>query len=63
MIALNSKTHILQQDNGDVKMSSKGLSQNALSDPFASYEQTLSTGIPAGGSNTGLRVRNGSITT
>ena len=63
MIALNSKTYVLQQEKGGVKMSSKGLSHNALTDPFASYERTLSTGIPAGGSNTGFRVRNNAITT
>ena len=55
MIALCSKSYILQQANGKVKFSSKGMNKSALNDPFSMFKRVLDTKIAASAINRGIR--------
>ena len=63
MIAMNSKTYVLRKDNGDLKVSSKGLNHRALQNPLEDYHHVLSTRTTAGGYNTGFILRDNFIKT
>ena len=58
MVALSSKTYYCRDSQGQDKLSSKGLQKkaNAISLTYETYRRVLSTGLPGGGVNRGIRV-------
>ena len=62
MIALCSKTYILHEGDS-VKMSSKGINKNALSDPMNAFQTVLESKVAGSGCNRGFRSRQNTIFT
>ena len=60
MIALNSKTYLLQQEN-DFKMSCKGINKLSVENPLKIFHNCLFDKQTAGGSNRGFRARENTI--
>ena len=62
MIALCPKMYILRSEK-DTKVRSKGLQRGALSEPVRVFREVLATGVPASGTNLGIRARGGTMYT
>ena len=63
MIALCSKTYILQKHDDKVKFSCKGLNKSVLKEPFLSHQEVLKTGETKSSTNQGFRTRDNAIFT
>ncbi len=63
MYALCSKTYLLKQADGKLKMSCKGINKNAVVDPLAVFKSVLNTGQSVSCVNKGFRARFNTIYT
>ena len=58
IVALCSKTYVLQKEDGTYKLSCKGLNKRALGNPLTIYKHVLESCTDASGINPGIRADN-----
>ena len=63
IVALCSKTYVLQKEDGTYKLSCKGLSKRALGNPLTIYKGVLESCTDASGINHGIRAHNNTMHT